>query len=81
MIDNKINEIRTLLQIKSLFKKIYLHMAIKIWQRVKTGYLAEHNVPELWGRITKCSTTRCWEYLASWNLRHDFFAGSGGIFC
>ena len=26
MIDNKINEIRTLLQIISLFKKIYLHM-------------------------------------------------------
>lgn len=56
MIDNKINEIRTLLQIKSLFKKIYLHMAIKIWQRVKTGYLAmtfsldlgEYSVDFLW---------------------------------
>ena len=38
MINNKINVTNTLLQIKSLFKKICFHMVFKIWQRVKAGY-------------------------------------------
>ena len=38
ILNNKINETNTLLQIKSLFKKICFHTAFKIWQRVKAGY-------------------------------------------
>ena len=40
MRNNKINELSTLLRIKSLFKKICFPMAFKIWQRVKAGYFA-----------------------------------------
>ena len=52
-------------------------MAFKI-DRVKAGYFTRKVVPELWGRITECSTTKCWEYLAAWNLEHNFFSGFKG---
>ena len=42
MINNKINELITLLRIKSLFKKICFHMAFKIWRRVKAEYFARY---------------------------------------
>ena len=42
MINNKINELITLLRIKSLFKKICFHTAFKIWRRVKAEYFARY---------------------------------------
>ena len=36
-------------------------------------------MPELRGRITEGSTTKCWEYLAAWNHKHyRSFPGSPG---
>ena len=81
MINNKIHETNTSLQIISLFKKICFHIAFKILHIVKVRYFTRQVVPELWGRITECSTTKCWQHLAAWSLKHNFFAGSEGKSC